>query len=146
MRILHARTGELIAFLLPDFRPSLLPPQYIYYLLLTKKCTYSKSCGIALQYCITASYPKVDIVNFMYRRPILCTLYGAVDFLNVLKKYIMYWYVMYYITYQYFCSNNTPPPPQQPFSRTFNRADRQGGVKSHVTIILRHSFLYLECN
>jgi hypothetical protein len=26
----------------------------------------------------------------MYRRPILCTLYGAVDFLNVLKKYIMY--------------------------------------------------------
>ncbi len=22
----------------------------------------------------------------MYRRPILCTLYGAVDFLNVLKK------------------------------------------------------------
>ncbi len=62
----------------------------------------------------------------MYRRPILCTLYGAVDFLNVLKKgcwwgevgcywYIMkyfmyllvmvgkkYWYVMYYITYQYF--------------------------------------------
>jgi hypothetical protein len=23
---------------------------------------------------------------FMYRRPILCTLYGAVDFLNVLKK------------------------------------------------------------
>jgi hypothetical protein len=27
---------------------------------------------------------------FMYRRPILCTIYGAVDFLNVLKKYIMY--------------------------------------------------------
>ncbi len=27
---------------------------------------------------------------FMYRRPILCTLYNAVDFLNVLKKYIMY--------------------------------------------------------
>jgi hypothetical protein len=26
------------------------------------------------------------IVIFMYRRPILCTLYGAVDFLNVLKK------------------------------------------------------------
>jgi hypothetical protein len=26
----------------------------------------------------------------MYRRPILCSLYGAVDFLNVLKKYIMY--------------------------------------------------------
>ena len=24
--------------------------------------------------------------NIMYRRPILCTLYGAVDFLNVLKK------------------------------------------------------------
>jgi hypothetical protein len=24
----------------------------------------------------------------MYRRTILCTLYGAVDFLNVLKKYI----------------------------------------------------------
>jgi hypothetical protein len=47
----------------------------------------------------------------MYRSPILCTLYGAVDFLNVLKKYFMYlyvmvgkkyWYVMYYITYQYF--------------------------------------------
>jgi hypothetical protein len=29
-------------------------------------------------------------VCFMYRRPILCTLYGPVDFLNVLKKYIMY--------------------------------------------------------
>ena len=29
-------------------------------------------------------------IMFMYRRPILCTLYGAVDFLNVLKKYIMY--------------------------------------------------------
>jgi hypothetical protein len=27
---------------------------------------------------------------FMYRRPILCTLYDALDFLNVLKKYIMY--------------------------------------------------------
>ncbi len=66
----------------------------------------------------------------MYRRFILCTLYGAVDFLNVLKKgcwggggrggwgcywylvkYIMYlqvmvgkkhWYIMYYIMYQYF--------------------------------------------
>jgi hypothetical protein len=25
----------------------------------------------------------------MYRRPILCTLYGAVDFLNVPKKYIV---------------------------------------------------------
>jgi hypothetical protein len=25
-------------------------------------------------------------ICFMYRRPILCTLYGAVDFLNVLKK------------------------------------------------------------
>jgi hypothetical protein len=31
-----------------------------------------------------------DIIFFMYRRPILCTLYGAIDFLNVLKKYIMY--------------------------------------------------------
>jgi hypothetical protein len=29
------------------------------------------------------------VICFMYRRPILCTLYGAVDFLNVLKKYIM---------------------------------------------------------
>ncbi len=29
-------------------------------------------------------------IMFMYRRPILCTLYVAVDFLNVLKKYIMY--------------------------------------------------------
>ncbi len=29
------------------------------------------------------------LLDFMYRR-ILCTLYGAVDFLNVLKKYIMY--------------------------------------------------------
>jgi hypothetical protein len=27
------------------------------------------------------------LLLFMYRRPILCTLYGAVDFLNVLKKY-----------------------------------------------------------
>jgi hypothetical protein len=47
----------------------------------------------------------------MYRRPLLCALYGAVDFFNVLKKYVMYlwvmvgkkyWYVMYYILYQYF--------------------------------------------
>ncbi len=29
MRILHARTGEQIALLLPDFRPSLLPPQNV---------------------------------------------------------------------------------------------------------------------
>jgi hypothetical protein len=28
----------------------------------------------------------VHLFAFMYRRPILCTLYGAVDFLNVLKK------------------------------------------------------------
>jgi hypothetical protein len=26
------------------------------------------------------------LITFMYRRPILCTLYGTVDFLNVLKK------------------------------------------------------------
>jgi hypothetical protein len=26
---------------------------------------------------------------FMYRRPILCTLYGAVDFLNVLKNAVV---------------------------------------------------------
>ncbi len=31
-----------------------------------------------------------ELEDFMYRRPILCTLYGAVDFLNILKKYIMY--------------------------------------------------------
>jgi hypothetical protein len=30
------------------------------------------------------------ISPFMYRRPILCTLYNALDFLNVRKKYIMY--------------------------------------------------------
>jgi hypothetical protein len=62
-------------------------------------------------------------VHFMYRRPILCTLYDAVDFLNVLKNAVVGggggrvllvhseiyyvpvddgWYVMYYITYQYF--------------------------------------------
>jgi hypothetical protein len=28
----------------------------------------------------------VEELYFMYWRPILCTLYGAVDFLNVLKK------------------------------------------------------------
>jgi hypothetical protein len=44
--------------------------------------------------------------NFMYRRPILCTLYGAVDFLKVLKIAVggggcysmagkKYWDVMY---------------------------------------------------
>ncbi len=40
---------------------------------------------------------------FMYRRPILCTLYGAVDFLNVLKKGCFgggcYWYIVKYIMY-----------------------------------------------
>jgi hypothetical protein len=30
----------------------------------------------------------------MYRRPILCTLYGAVDFLNVLKKGCWWWGVL----------------------------------------------------
>jgi hypothetical protein len=30
------------------------------------------------------------LTSFMNRRPIVCTLYCAVDFLNVLKKYIMY--------------------------------------------------------
>jgi hypothetical protein len=34
-----------------------------------------------------------EVAHFMYRRPILCTLYGAVDFLNVLKKYIMYLHI-----------------------------------------------------
>jgi hypothetical protein len=34
--------------------------------------------------------PDPGVIFFMYRRPILCTLYGAVDFLNVLKKQIMY--------------------------------------------------------
>ncbi len=29
---------------------------------------------------------RTNILDFMFRRPILCTLYGAVDFLNVLKK------------------------------------------------------------
>ncbi len=33
---------------------------------------------------------RIAIKIFMYPRPILCTLYCAVDFLNVLKKYIMY--------------------------------------------------------
>jgi hypothetical protein len=41
----------------------------------------------------------------MYRSPILCTLYGAVDFLNVLKKgcwggggggLVCYWYIVKY--------------------------------------------------
>jgi hypothetical protein len=30
-------------------------------------------------------FPSSLNESFMYRRPILCTLYGAVDFLNVLK-------------------------------------------------------------
>ncbi len=75
--------------------------------------------------CLSHNFASclINIDYFMYRRPILCTLYGAVDFLNVQKKavvgggvcywfivkYIMYlqmmggkkyWYVMYYITYQ----------------------------------------------
>jgi hypothetical protein len=41
--------------------------------------------------CDVHNYREVGaVVLFMYRRPILCTLYGAVDFLIVLKKYIMY--------------------------------------------------------
>jgi hypothetical protein len=44
---------------------------------------------------ISKKYSYVYVLHdhkifFMYRRPILCTLNGAVDFLNVLKKYIMY--------------------------------------------------------
>ncbi len=35
-------------------------------------------------HCLSSS----ELLYFMYRRPILCTLYSAVDFLNVLKKYI----------------------------------------------------------
>ncbi len=34
--------------------------------------------------------PEGTVTFFMYWRPILCILYGAVDFLNDLKKYIMY--------------------------------------------------------
>jgi hypothetical protein len=40
--------------------------------------------------CVGQKQRRGDTTFFMYRRPILCTLYGAVDFLNVLKKYIMY--------------------------------------------------------
>jgi hypothetical protein len=40
---------------------------------------------------VTTTMNTADVYHFfMYRRPILCTLYSAVDFLNVLKKYIMY--------------------------------------------------------
>jgi hypothetical protein len=39
---------------------------------------------------LLATARLVYILYFMYRRPILCTLYGAVDYLNVLKKYIMH--------------------------------------------------------
>ncbi len=45
-----------------------------------------------------------SLKSFMYRRPILCTLRGAVDFLKFLKIAVV-----------------APPPPQQPFFRTFNR-------------------------
>ncbi len=31
------------------------------------------------------------LIVIMYRRPILCTLYGTVDFLNVLKKNSCWW-------------------------------------------------------
>ncbi len=45
-----------------------------------------------------------ETLGFMYKRPILCTLYGAVDFLNVLKKGCWwgggcYWYIVKYIMY-----------------------------------------------
>jgi hypothetical protein len=39
---------------------------------------------------LDSGWVTCKVSGFMYRRPILCTLYGAVDFLNVLKKYIMY--------------------------------------------------------
>ncbi len=39
---------------------------------------------------VVDSDPVRSVSFFMYRRPILCTFYGAVDFLNVLKKYIIY--------------------------------------------------------
>jgi hypothetical protein len=35
---------------------------------------------------VLASHTVEGGLFFMYRRPILCTLYGAVDFLTVLKK------------------------------------------------------------
>ncbi len=51
--------------------------------------------GCWSNYEFSGGEPKVNnvyerFVNFIYRRPMLCTLYGAVDFLNVLKKYILY--------------------------------------------------------
>jgi hypothetical protein len=33
----------------------------------------------------TFEHLSCQLTSFMYRRPILCTLYGAVDFLKVLK-------------------------------------------------------------
>jgi hypothetical protein len=50
---------------------------------------------------------SLHVAAFMYRRPILCTLYGAVDFLIVLKKGcwwwwgVCYWYIVKYIMYLY---------------------------------------------
>ncbi len=48
---------------------------------------------VGKKYCYVMyyiTYQYFSPINFMYCRPILCTLYGAVDFLYVLKKYIMY--------------------------------------------------------
>jgi hypothetical protein len=47
-------------------------------------------------------YSVFAVKDFMYRRLILCTLYGAVDFLNVLKKSCWwgggcYWYIVKYV-------------------------------------------------
>ena len=44
----------------------------------------SENRNIRILLEVPTSIPRV--AQFMYRRPILCTLYGAVDFLNVLKK------------------------------------------------------------
>ncbi len=64
---------------------------------------YSASLGHKVTENSVLKLCKLDI--FMYRRPILCTLYGAVDFLNVLKKdcwggegCVCYWYIMKYCT------------------------------------------------
>ncbi len=65
----------------------LVQPESVPYVIIYR---VTNNCELSFNTCLYTTYPalyKIYALSFfMYRRPILCTLYGAVDFLNVLKK------------------------------------------------------------
>jgi hypothetical protein len=48
--------------------------------------TFDVFSNLLIPFPLSRMFSNLRVMNFMYRRPILCTLCGAVDFWNVLKK------------------------------------------------------------